>query len=225
MFSINEDGLVVYSQDIIDNGTLFGSAAPLSTDPFEAPELPEGIQNDMSVLGALSGDQVSSGDVALPYQEVNYYTIYAVPSGATGFPNSNSVAYLEDVVQGYPLDYGYVAYRTDDTYAQSMILFIGPEYSFYDGLVMIEDCDVVELSYSPSSYGSGSYIERSYYHEDIAEITLADNTLAYSNIAPGYAAFETTMQQSAGHNVLTYVLIGVAASFILGRLIGGRNHD
>lgn len=225
MFSVNEDGMVVYSEDVIDNGTLFGSAAPLSTDPVEDPELLEGIQDDISVLGSVSGDQVSSGDIAVPYQEVTYYTVYAVPSGATGFPNSNSVAYLEDVVQGYPLDYGYVAYRTDDSYAQSMILFIGPEYSFNDDLVTIEDCDVVELSYRPSSYGSGSYIDRSYYHEDIAEITLADNTLAYSNIAPGYAAFETTMQKSAGYNILTYILIGVAASFILGRLIGGRNHD
>lgn len=216
MFTVGENGQIEYNEALIDDGTLFSNN--LDPEQISGTDLISDIQG-LSLEPEIT---VSSGDAAA--QQVITYNVYAVPSSATGFPNSSSVTYLEDVVQGYPLDYGYVAYRTSDSYAQSMILFIGPEYSYSGNQIEIQDCDIVELEYVQGSGYSNYYIQRSFSHEDLSQVTISDSSLVYTNIIPGYAAFETTMQHSMTGAYLIAALIGAAASFILGRLIGGVKH-
>lgn len=216
MFTVGENGEVLYNEDLISDGTLFSN----NLDPAAV----QGVDliKDINGLPEEPAISVSSGDAVA--QQVITYNVYAVPSSATGFPNTSSLAYLEDVVQGYPLDYGYVAYRTNDSYAQSMILFIGPEYSYSGDQIEIQDCDIVELEYVQGSGYSNYYISRTYDHEDLSQVTISDTSLVYTNIIPGYAAFETTMQHSMTGSYLIAALIGAAASFILSRLIGGTKH-
>lgn len=226
MFNVDNSGNLVYNEDIIDNGSLFGDATDSSTAQQEDQEFLDSLNNDVQIMAAAAEPavEVSSGDAASPDQNITYYTVYAVPSSATGFPNSSSVAYLEDVVKGYPLDYDYVAYRTDDNYSQAMILFIGPRSTVSGSTVTIEDCDVIELQYNTGS-GYNSFITRNMYHEDIAEINLVNSTLAYTNTVPGYATFDTTMQHKANNGIFSFILIGIIAFLIIQRLIGGYRHD
>ena len=226
MFSLDESGSVVYNEDIINDGNLFGDPALIENTAVEDKLFLDQISHELenSVNLSESVVEVSDGDASAYSQNINYYTVYAVPSSSTGFPNSSSVSYLEDVVKGYPLDYTYVAYRTSESYAQDMILFIGPKAAVSGSTVSIENCDVIELQYNSGSGYNQYTISRNFYHEDLAEIQLNQDVLAYTNAVEGYATFDTTMQRKSDMGIFSYILIGIIAFIVIQRLIGGYRH-
>lgn len=226
MFSVGDDGNILYNEDIVSDGSLFGDPDSIKDTGEEDQQLLDQIALEMEEVstGANQFNFVSDGDAAPYSQNINYYTVYAVPSSSTGFPNSSSVSYLEDVVKGYPLDYTYVAYRTSDSYSQAMILFIGPRSVVSGSTVSIEDCDVVELQYNAGSGYNQYTISRNFYHEDLADIRLDSDVLAYTNAVDGYATFDTTMQRKSDMGIFSYILVGVIAFLVIQRLIGGYRH-
>lgn len=219
-----ENGNVVYNEDIISDGTLFNS----TSDPVADKESLDAALEDIQL-----SDQeeqimdVSSGDAAAISTPVSYqavtYNVYAVPSSATGYPNSSSVAYLEDVVAGYPVGYDYVAYRTSDEYAQPMVLIIGPKASVSGDTVSIENADIIELVYNQGS-GYNSYVTRSYSQDPAASVTLNPESLVYTNVLPGYATFEVSGREESFNLNFAAGLIVAVVFFLIGRLIGGSNH-
>lgn len=226
MFSLDESGSVIYNENIINDGNLFGDPELIENtaeeDRLFLDQISYEIEN--SINSSEPVVEVSDGDAAAYSQNINYYTVYAVPSSSTGFPNSSSVSYLEDVVKGYPLDYTYVAYRTSDSYAQAMILFIGPKAVVSGSNVSIENCDVIELQYNAGSGYNQYTISRNFYHEDLADIRLDSDVLAYTNAVEGYATFDTTMQRKSDMGIFSYILVGVIAFLVIQRLIGGYRH-
>lgn len=226
MFSVGEDGNILYNEDIVNDGNLFGDPNSIKNTTEEDQQFLEQIALEMEEISsrAIPAVSVSDGDAAAYSQNINYYTVYAVPSSSTGFPNSSSVSYLEDVVKGYPLDYTYVAYRTSESYAQAMILFIGPKAAVSGSTVSIENCDVIELQYNAGSGYNQYTISRNFYHEDLADIKLNSDVLAYTNAVEGYATFDTTMQRKSDMGIFSYILIGIIAFIVIQRLIGGYRH-
>lgn len=219
-----ENGNVVYNEDIISDGTLFNS----NSDPVADQESLNAALEDIQLSGQKEQSmEVSSGDAATVSTPVSYqavtYNVYAVPSSATGYPNSSSVAYLEDVVAGYPVGYDYVAYRTSDVYAQPMVLIIGPKAIVSGDTVTIENADVIELIYNTGS-GYSSYITRSYSHDPSASVTLNSESLVYTNVVPGYATFEVSGREESFNLNFAAALIVAVVFFLIGRLIGGSNH-
>lgn len=225
LFSLTDEGVLTYSEPVVKDGNLFG-------DELD----PDLVQDDINAINGaaasteelLPEDEILAGDEELieeplPVGDTIVYNVYAIPSDASGYPNANSLSYIEDVMKGYPLDFDYVAYRTDDQYAQSMILYVGEEATGSGSRIHFDECDVIELNYIYQNYNS-SYLERNYYQDSNVDITLSANTLAYTNVLPGYATFDNTMEDSKFSVTFAAALIVVAASFILSRILGGIKH-
>lgn len=216
LFSLGENGEITYNEPIVEDGSLFNSG-----------DSGVSVKDQIEVIE----NSVSSGDVVQPPLDVPLssggdiitYNVYAVPSDATGYPNANSLSYLEDVVKGYPLDYDYVAFRTDSSYAQSMILYVGPNASGSGSNIHFDKCDIIELTYHYESYNN-SWLQRSYLQDSDVDISLSSNTLAYSNILPGYATFDNTMEDTKTGVFLAGALILAAGTFIISRILGGTKN-
>lgn len=219
-----ENGNVIYNEDVVSDSSLFNN----SSDPVADQEALESALDDLQLAAPEDKTmEVSSGDAAAVPTPVSYqaitYNVYAVPSSATGYPNSSSVSYLEDVVAGYPVGYDYVAYRTSDDYAQPMVLIIGPKASISGDTVTIENADVIELVYNSGS-GYSSYVTRSYSQDPSAVVTLNPESLVYTNVVPGYATFEVSGREETFNINFAAALIVAVVVFLIGRLIGGSNH-
>lgn len=209
LFFLDENNNLVYNENMVEEGSLF--------------ELqPEDLQQNLEEIESVEPDSVEvtsesgAGDVIT-------YNIYAVPSDSTGYPNANSLSYLEDVVRSYPLDYDYVCYRTSEDYAQSMILYIGEDAEVTGNSVYFDKCDIVELDYQYQNYNS-SWLDRNYFQDSDVTINLGSDTLAYTNVVPGYASFDVTTSHKTSSFGLVGILVGVVALTVLLRLIGGSRN-
>lgn len=209
LFFLDENNNLVYNENMVEEGSLF--------------ELqPEDLQQNLEEIESVEPDsvEVTSGSGA---GDVITYNIYAVPSDSTGYPNANSLSYLEDVVRSYPLDYDYVCYRTSEDYAQSMILYIGEDAEVTGNSVYFDKCDIVELDYQYQNYNS-SWLDRNYFQDSGVTINLGSDTLAYTNVVPGYASFDVTTSHKTSSFGLVGILVGVVALTVLLRLIGGSRN-
>lgn len=76
-----------------------------------------------------------------------------------GLPNSTSLSYLEDVARGYPSWYKYMAFKSDASYSQSMVLWIAPQgvKNASQQRIDFTDVDCVEVAYVRS--GSTNYYQ------------------------------------------------------------------
>lgn len=229
MFFINENGELEYAGNTDDNDASLFANGDMDLYTFESSEVDPSDQSPVT-FGVDDGSigTVSGGDIIPSVTNIENYnaiTVYAVPSAAAGYPNSSSLSYLEDIVSGYPLHYKYLSFRTDDQYAQSMVLYVAPVASIEGSTVTLEDCDVVNLDYIRDTGSYTNYLDRTDSHEDSVTLDIPTGSLVYTNIVPGYGTFQTTIEETAGTNHLTFILIGAAALFVIQRLLGGARHD
>lgn len=229
MFYLNENGELEYAGPSDNSDASLFANGDMDLFTYEEAgasaeiEPAESLGVDDATISP-SSNTASSASAVTNIENYNEITVYAVPSAAAGYPNSSSLAYMEDIVAGYPLHYKYLSFRTDESYAQSMVLYVAPVASIEGTTVTLEDCDVVNLEYiRDSSYSN--YLNRSDAHEDSVTIDIPTSSIVYTNITPGYGTFQTTIEETAGTNQLTYVLIGAAALFVIQRLLGGARHD
>lgn len=225
MFSIGDNGELTYSESIVQDGSLFGDEMDpdLVLDDMETINQVAASSDPDVILeeGIIEGQTSDLGEA--PSGDVITYNVYAIPSDTTGYPNANSLSYLEDVVKGYPIDYDYVCYRTDSQYAQSMILYVGKNASLNGSTVHFDYCDIIELDYRYENYNN-SWLDRNYYIDSDVNITLNQETLAYTNVLPGYATFDTTMEDSKAGLLLAGGILVAAFSFVIIRILGGISH-
>lgn len=220
-----ENGNVIYNENIISDGSLFNSDADPIADQEALKTALDDIQLEYTETEDIpvSGGNAQSFSSPVSYQAITY-NVYAVPSSATGYPNSSSVSYLEDVVAGYPVGYDYVAYRTSDEYAQPMILIIGPKAVVNGNSVVIENADIIEINYITGSGYNNYNITRSFSKDPSAQVTLNEETLMYTNVVPGYATFEVSGREESFNISFAGGLIIALLFFVIGRLLGGSNH-
>lgn len=213
LFFLDENNNLIYNESLVEEGSLFDP----EEDLHEELEIIDDVEPDSTVnITDTSSDPITYGDTIT-------YNIYAIPSDSTGYPNANSLSYLEDVVRSYPLDYDYVCYRTDKDYAQSMILYIGDDATVSGNRITFDQCDVIELDYQYQNYNS-SWLDRNYYQDSNVSISLGSDTLAYTNVVPGYASFDVTTSHKTSSFGLVGILVGVVALTVLLRLIGGSRN-
>lgn len=157
-----------------------------------------GSGNSASAPGGLS---ISGGDVSLSTSG----DVYIYPEGAeeeplpedrsstaatvTGLPSSASLAYLGDVVDGYPSHYKYMAFKTDANYGQSMVLYIGAAGSKNPSQNRLDftDVDRIEVNYVRS--GSAYYYQYTKQHYDSYQVAYNTDVFLYTNVVDGYARF------------------------------------
>lgn len=199
------------SQDGAD-GTVSGDVVPeLSPSPFPesvfdpvtgelvtATPSPSPVPSDL--FPELEGDLslTTSGDIyiypEMPEEELSAEDWEAVRSvtsaNVTGLPNSTSLQYLEDVARGYPAHYKYMAFKSDATYSQSMVLYIGAtgEKNTSQNRMEFTDVDRIEVNYIRSS--STSYYQYVKSHYDSYSVPYDTNVFLYTNIIDGYAEFD-----------------------------------
>lgn len=227
LFSLDENGNIQYNSDILDNWTLYGDGVLADPSFLELPQTDTEYSSEGAELLEETVEEVSSGDVPEPapsYTEIHYYAIYAVPASASGFPNSNSLGYLESVVNGYDPDYYYLAYRTSDDSAYPMVLYIAPEAELNGSTVSFTDCDIVEIEYIYNSSDRSYYVRRSQSHEDSLSVSLPSASIAYTNVTEGYGVFDTTASRQNQDKTVVWIGLLFVAAFILSRIIGGKNH-
>lgn len=227
LFTLDENGNIQYNQDILDDGTLYGNSLLDDPSVLQVPEFDDEYTADGAELLTETSETVSEGDALQPassYTEINYYSVYAVPASASGFPNSSSLSYLEDVVNGYDPDYYYLAYRTSDTSAYPMVLYIAPVASLNGTNLDFTDCDVLSIEYIYDSSNRTYYVERSMYHEDSVSVAVPEAAITYTNVVQGYGTFDITAQRSNLDKTVVWIGLLLIGSFILSRIIGGKNH-
>lgn len=216
LFTLNENNEIEYNGEILEDNTLFNLDEEQILDSIDVIEQAASSAPELAVPVAEDPEVSTGGDTVV-------YNVYAVPSDSTGYPNANSLNYLEDVVRSYPLDYDYVCFRTDDQYAQSMILYIGDDATVSGNRIHFDECDVINLDYRYENYNN-SWLNREFYQDTNVDITLGSSTLAYTNMIPGYAAFDVTTSHKTSNFGFVGILVGVFAFVVLLRLIGGSKN-
>lgn len=233
MFFINENGEIEYAGPVDDGDASLFANGDMDLYTVETSEVaatdPSGTSisvDDGTIVPSSTSNHtpdLTSGVTNI--ENYNNITVYAVPSAAAGYPNSSSLSYMEDIVAGYPLHYKYISFRTDESYAQSMVLYVAPVATVEGTTVTLEDCDIVNLEYIRESGSYQNYLDRTSSHEDEVIVDIPTGSIVYTNVLPGYGTFQNTIEETAGNNMLSYALIGAAALFVIQRLIGGRHHD
>lgn len=170
--------------DPVTGELIFPSPSPGLSSPF--PDLTGGLS------------LTTSGDIYIypdmPEEELSLEEWDASRSvtsaNVTGLPNSTSLQYLEDVVRGYPSHYKYMAFKSDSSYSQSMVLYIGVsgEKNVSQNLMQFTDVDRIEVNYIRSS--STNYYQYVKSHYDSYSVPYATNVFLYTNIVDGYAEFD-----------------------------------
>lgn len=164
----------------------------------------------------VTGDFVTYSDLS-PLLQVNALAqaYYNDQTTAYGTFNSQILDLLDRIVDGYPSDYEYVAFRTSvtDTYATKM--YIG-KHGFRDGnkLRLRDGCD--EISFIRST-GTNAHLYYTVRTVDSGSVLLADDSIIYSNISTG---LPTLGDPRAGNLSISLFVIPVLVAclfFILGR--------
>lgn len=200
-------------------GTLFDpdpdSSAAVMEDPTESslptPEIGQDDPADVDILPLESPEPLLTGSgnaVSLPIgDDITLSTsgdIYIYPeTGAAdlpearsatsasveGLPNSTSLSYLEDVVNGYPSWYKYMAFKSDASYSQSMVLWIAPQgvKNASQNRIDFTDVDCIDVAYTRS--GSTNYYQYRKTHYDSYQIPYDSDVFLYTNVVDGYAQF------------------------------------
>lgn len=233
MFFLNENGELEYAGATDNNDASLFANGDMDLYSVETSEVVEtdpsgdsiGVDDGSIVPSSTTNHTPDLTSGVTNIENYNNITVYAVPSAAAGYPNSSSLSYMEDIVAGYPLHYKYLSFRTDESYAQSMILYVAPVATVEGTTVTLEDCDIVSLDYIRDSGSYSNYLDRSDSHEDSVTVDIPTSSIVYTNVLPGYGTFQNTIEETAGTNQLTFVLIGAAALFVIQRLLGGARHD
>lgn len=143
----------------------------ISGDVYIYPDIPENQATEMSLEDLEAARSVTSASV-------------------TGLPNSTSLQYLEDVARGYPAHYKYMAFKTDASYSQSMVLYIGAagEKNASQNRLDFTDVDRIEVNYIRT--GSTNYYQYVKNHYSTYQIPYDTNVFLYTNVVDGYAQFD-----------------------------------
>lgn len=213
-----EDGEVAHPQE---DGAL-DEEAHLDGDG-QAPLTGSGNSVQIPFSGlSISGEELSittSGDIYvypdLPEDEMPVDARSAYAANVQGLPNATSLQYLADVAEGYPDWYEYLCFRTDATYAQSMVLWIGPKgeknpaqnrIDFSDGV------DCVQLNYVRNGTSGSYYYQYNKLHYDSYQIPYNTDVFLYTDIIDGYADFGIMPSYSVvGIAVMAFVVAVIFA--------------
>lgn len=178
----------------------------------------------------VSGDEMTittSGDVYIypdgPEEEPLAEMRSAYSATVQGLPNATTLSYLEDVAEGYPSWYKYMAFKTDSNYSQSMALWIGPKavkspaqnrIDFSDGV------DCIQVNYVRNGSTSNYYYQYNKVHYDVYQITYNSDVFLYTNVVDGYGELDVKEPYSVVGIVL--LSFAVAVSF---RIFRGGGKD
>lgn len=243
MFDVDENGDLIYSPDAdatplpdIQDGSLFdsqdtspapqGEGTDYSSDDL-SEEIPpaDDFTPDASPVPVTAPFDVSGGDLSLttsgdiyiyPDFPADPYALEdrsATSATVTGLPNSSSLQYLEDVARGYPSWYKYMAFKTDASYSQSMVLYIGSagKKDASRNRIDFTNVDRIEINYVRS--GSSYYYQYQKYHYDSYQIPYNTDVFLYTNAVDGYAEFDLQKPYSVS-GLLFLALAIVVIGFI-----------
>lgn len=171
---------------------------PDVTGSGNSVQLPTGSGNAVYVpVASPDGDfsVTTSGDVyiypELPDAEPLAEARSATTANVLGLPNATSLAYLEDVAQGYPSWYHYMAFKTDSNYSQSMALWIAPQAEKSPSQNRMDfsgGVDCIEVRYVRS--GSTNYYQYHMSHYDSYSIAYDTDVFLYTDVVDGYARLD-----------------------------------
>ncbi len=227
------------SQNGADNTVLGDASFELPPSPSPEPVfdpvtgelvMPSSSPDPLMQLPEFSGDLslTTSGDIYIypdmPEEELSLDEWDASRSvtsaNVTGLPSSTSLQYLEDVARGYPSHYKYMAFKSDSSYSQSMVLYIGAsgEKNASQNRMEFTDVDRIEVNYIRSS--STNYYQYVKSHYDSYSVPYGTNVFLYTNIVDGYAEFDI----DSPFPVAGFLFLA-AAAVILSLIFrgGGRN--
>lgn len=227
------------SQDGADGAVIGDAAFELSPSPSPEPvfnpvtgqlPVPSPSPDPSGLFPELEGDLslTTSGDIyiypEMPEEELSPEEWDAARSvtsaNVTGLPNSTSLQYLEDVARGYPAHYKYMAFKSDASYSQSMVLYIGAagEKNAFQNRLEFTDVDRIEVNYIRNS--STNYYQYVKSHYDSYSVPYDTNVFLYTNIIDGYAEFDI----DSPFPVAGFLFLA-AAAVILSLIFrgGGRN--
>lgn len=173
--------------------------------PYPSPSIaPDGMADlfaspspaPVAGLDITSGELsvTTSGDIYI-YPETAEMDIpddrSATAATARGLPNATSLSYLEDVARGYPSWYKYMSFKTDDTYSQSQVLWIGEkaEKNPSQNRIDFTNVDRIEVNYIRQS-SSSSYYQYTKTHYDSYQVAYNTDVFLYTNAVSGYAQFD-----------------------------------
>lgn len=208
-------------------------AEEMEASPSPAPEEESGMETDndpdqaIDQLTSTSGNNTyqlvipglefdsedmaitTSGDIYiypdLPEEETFALddTRSSTSATVTGLPNSSSLQFLEDVSRGYPSWYMYLCFKTDASYSQSQVLYIGEkaEKNPSQNRIDFTNVDKIEVNYIRQS-SSSSYYQYTKTHYDSFQVSYNTDVFLYTNVVDGYAEFDIPSSKNPVYGLL-----------------------
>lgn len=143
----------------------------------------------------------------------------AASATVLGLPNTASLQYLEDAARGYPSWYKYMAFKTDASYSQSMVLYIGAagEKNPSQNRIDFTNVDRIEINYIRS--GTTNYYQYQKYHYDSCQVPYNTDVFLYTNVVDGYAEFDLPSGLPVAGILFTALAVGIVSLILKG---GGK---
>lgn len=174
------------------------------------------IEEDSSEVDLLDPDGAAVPVVLS--EEVTAAILAASP--ASGSIGSSTLDYFDRIISGLPVDYKYIAYRTNDN-SYDAVLYYGRDYEISGNMITFEDdaTQVEVVRASSSGYNQETY----YYSYDVSDVSVSFNqsgtVLYYTNAVPGYPVLGGYEQPVGLAPLLTAALIGAMCLVILQKLL------
>ncbi|AXF52338.1 MAG: hypothetical protein [Inoviridae sp.] len=113
-----------------------------------------------------------------------------------------------------------MAFKTDASYSQSMVLYIGAigEKNASQNRLDFKNVDRIEINYVRS--GSTYYYQYQKYHYDSYQIPYNTDVFLYTNVVDGYAVFDSPGPYSV--TALLFLAFAIAIISLIVKGVGKR---